>query len=426
MSKRLYVASKDGDIRAYSFDTGSLVLEQTRQLSGGREISGAAGIVDSLNKYIWHSLSDAGPHFLARAEINEDGTVEDSEKLDSLQGSGETGFSSRADAERILSVGNHTAGNGSVRLIKASDGSTLDTFSPTADLDVRSCCYLSDTRAVIADASGNLVLLSVEGDSISEVSTLAIGGSSLGVAHKRISATRTWAVEGSDIRVYDFGGDTITEVDSVAQAESPSGAIAKLSSNRAFSRRAAANITGGAISLDSLHDIDNNPIFAGDDSGSWAASATPTVTPADEVKLWETTGDPASASDTINTGSRIRFLDFSNSLGPTTPEQIFNATYSDASAAPPKRTALVRPLDVQRSIDTDVSWLAGNPKEWTLDVIIPVGELQHYRPGNVFFVRADVPGLREGRKVLLKGFSAIDIRPTEPVTCVFTGPSETT
>ena len=111
---------------------------------------------------------------------------------------------------------------------------------------------------------------------------------------------------------------------------------------------------------------------------------------------------------------------------PITPEEIFNATYATASAAPPKRTALVRPLDVQRSIDTDVSWLAGNPKEWTLEVIIPVGELQYYRPGNVFFVRADVPGLRDGRKVLLKGFSASDIRPTEPVTCVFTGPSETT
>ena len=111
--------------------------------------------------------------------------------------------------------------------------------------------------------------------------------------------------------------------------------------------------------------------------------------------------------------------------GPTTEEEIFQATYANASAAPPKQTALIRPLDVQRSIDTDVSWLAGNPKEWTVDVIIEVGEEDNYRPGNVFFVRADQPGLRAGRKVLLKGFAARDIRPTEFVTCIFTAPSET-
>ena len=109
--------------------------------------------------------------------------------------------------------------------------------------------------------------------------------------------------------------------------------------------------------------------------------------------------------------------------GPTTKEEIFNATYADASAAPPKRTALVRPLDVQRSIDTDVSWLARNPKDWTVKTLIPIGELQFYRPGNIFWVRDNQPGLRQGRNVFFKGFAADDIRPTEFVSCIFTAPT---
>lgn len=143
-----------------------------------------------------------------------------------------------------------------------------------------------------------------------------------------------------------------------------------------------------------------------------------------ELRSVETGSDVLADSDGF--GSTVLFVagePFYEGAGPVTPEEIFKATYASASAAPPKQTALVRPLDVQRSIDTDVSWLAGNPKDWIVDMHIDVGELDFYRPGNLFFVQDDQPGLRQGRKVLFKGFAASDIRPNVLVPCVFTAPT---
>lgn len=111
-----------------------------------------------------------------------------------------------------------------------------------------------------------------------------------------------------------------------------------------------------------------------------------------------------------------------------TDEQKFQATYANASAADPKPTALIRPADVQRSIDTDVANLANGPNLYTVEVIFDVGELQHLNPFNattgkprVFFVKDDQPGLRQGKNLLLKSYQIRDADPSVPVTCTFWG-----
>ena len=434
MSKRLYVGSAGsnppGEIRTYLVDNGALTLEQTLTLSDSRRIvNGGAGIADALNNYLWYSiqLSSNAVHF-ARSLINPDGTLEDAETLFELQGVHESDISSRADAARILAVGNHVDGFGPVRLTKASDGTTLVKFdSPTATNDIRTCCYLSDTRAVISDVNGVIVLLSISDSAIAEVTRLTPASAiSVRLANNRIDENRVWANVNGSATIYDFSGDIITKV-AEASGTGSSGLITRLSPNRAAGSESAFTFAGSTVTADSEHDAPNgfgaNSLFAGDDSGKWIAATGGTGV----VNLWPSTGDPDTASDSVNTGTEIRFISFSNSLGPTTSEQIFQATYTytyaNAGAAPPKRTALVRPLDVQRSIDTDVSWLARNPKTWTVEAPIRLGEADFYRPGNVFWVQANLSGLREGRKVVFKGFAAKDIRPTELAAMVFTSPT---
>jgi len=107
--------------------------------------------------------------------------------------------------------------------------------------------------------------------------------------------------------------------------------------------------------------------------------------------------------------------------GPATPEELFQASYADASAAPPKITALIRPADVQRSIDTDVSNLVGGPDFYTVEEIFDIGELSDLRQDKLYFVRDDQPGLRDGKLLRLKRYQIRDGDPAVPVTCTFWG-----
>lgn len=106
---------------------------------------------------------------------------------------------------------------------------------------------------------------------------------------------------------------------------------------------------------------------------------------------------------------------------PLPPEERFATAYDYADAAAAKPTALVSPVDVKRSIDTDVNNLATQPKEWDIEVHIGVGELQYLVPGNLIFVKADIPGLRDGRKLLLKSYNVRNANPAIPVAMTLWG-----
>jgi len=136
-----------------------------------------------------------------------------------------------------------------------------------------------------------------------------------------------------------------------------------------------------------------------------------------------------STSNTVWVGgSPIVEIEVNFPIGPSTNEELFQASYADASAADPKVTALIRPADVQRSIDTDVFNLKDGPNLYTVEVIFDVGELSNLNPYNssteaprVFFVKDDQPGLRSGKNLLLKGYTIRDANPSVPVTCTFWG-----
>lgn len=107
--------------------------------------------------------------------------------------------------------------------------------------------------------------------------------------------------------------------------------------------------------------------------------------------------------------------------GPTTDQELFQASYKAAASESPKQTALVRAADVQRSIDTDVSNLKDGPKLYTVEAIFPLGELSNLRQDKVFSVRDDQPGLRTAKNLRLKSYNIRSGLPNVPVTCVFWG-----
>lgn len=110
--------------------------------------------------------------------------------------------------------------------------------------------------------------------------------------------------------------------------------------------------------------------------------------------------------------------------GPTTNEELFQANYAQASAEEALITALVSPAPTQRCIDSQAEWLRRDPKEWTLDVVVPIGEREHFVLLKQFDIKADIPGLRTTRRCVLKRFSARSADPSVPVTCTFTAPSK--
>lgn len=149
------------------------------------------------------------------------------------------------------------------------------------------------------------------------------------------------------------------------------------------------------------------------------AMVSPGVAPVGEVALFRT-DTPGTAADSESAALTVAravavFSEYQ------TVEQQFQSLFADASAAPPKVTALISPLDCQRSIDTDVTNLLLDPKVWTVEAIIQQGELQYLVPGSLWQVTDDQPGLRSGRKLLLKGYSARDARPHVPMTLTFWG-----
>jgi hypothetical protein len=94
---------------------------------------------------------------------------------------------------------------------------------------------------------------------------------------------------------------------------------------------------------------------------------------------------------------------------PPTEEEAFRATFADASGRDAQVTALVNASDCQRLINHNVSLWAGKPGVWRGQpkwYRVPVksikyGELHKAVAGMPIFIRADQPGLREGKRLLI-------------------------
>lgn len=104
---------------------------------------------------------------------------------------------------------------------------------------------------------------------------------------------------------------------------------------------------------------------------------------------------------------------------PPTPEELFRATFADASGNDPQQTALINPADVQRLINHNVSLWAGRPGRWKgrpkwyefTAEHVPFGSLHKTEPGKRIYVKKDMPGLRHGKWLLILGREADTSRP---------------
>lgn len=124
--------------------------------------------------------------------------------------------------------------------------------------------------------------------------------------------------------------------------------------------------------------------------------------------------DTKSWSSTIQGLMMTRFAE-----PPPTAEELFRATFAEASGNPPLETALINPQDVQRLINHNVSLWAGKPGQWRgqpkwyrfTAQDVRFGQLDKTRPGQLVFVKKDVPGLREGKWLLIMGRESESSRP---------------
>ena len=127
-------------------------------------------------------------------------------------------------------------------------------------------------------------------------------------------------------------------------------------------------------------------------------------------RVWTVANDTLSVdSADISQNSWAGVLFQPPDESPPTEEEVFRATFADASGQPAYTTALVSAADCQRLINHNVSLWAGKPGVWRGQpkwYRIPVesieyGELHKAVAGKPIFIRADQPGLREGKRLLI-------------------------
>ena len=88
---------------------------------------------------------------------------------------------------------------------------------------------------------------------------------------------------------------------------------------------------------------------------------------------------------------------------PETPEEIFQSQFSEASGAAPWPSALQSADRIQRLADHNVLQFLGRPRWYELPVYVGYGELDQFQLGTVRTFRADLPGLRDGKKLMIMG-----------------------
>ena len=88
---------------------------------------------------------------------------------------------------------------------------------------------------------------------------------------------------------------------------------------------------------------------------------------------------------------------------PETEEEIWAANFAEVQGAPPQTTALIRAADAQTLADHNVGLFLNGPRWYRLPVVVPVGQLVDFTIFTVRTFRADLPGLRTGKKLMILG-----------------------
>ena len=89
--------------------------------------------------------------------------------------------------------------------------------------------------------------------------------------------------------------------------------------------------------------------------------------------------------------------------GPLSNAEVFGQIFTQASGALPSPSALQSATLVQHLADHNVLQFLGRPRWYELDVYVGYGELQDFQLGTVRTFRADLPGLRDGKKLMIMG-----------------------
>lgn len=429
-------SGSDLSLHSYSFSGGTLT--RVDSLSTGGIAPKAVAVNDGT---IYLPYKESSVIKLGQAELAEDGTLSNwSSGSQILAYDGDVASAVISpDGTRLLVSSGQQGTSGELALIdiSATTPSVLDTLS-VARVGSNTSAQLVDARF---SANGERIMCAFRGDSLRLVSAASDILSELdsstfsdAICVSLLDGTEWIAGESSsssfsDITVVDVASDTITSSDtkdgSTLGAGLATGALRALSATSAVGAAGVYGWNGTAISLSSSHawGFDIDAVEVSSDQSYAAAADVDNLDPTLHLfssSAWGTEADSVEVpvSSQINA---IAFGSVTTESGPTTSEERFQASYSAASAAPPKVTALIRPADVQRSIDTDVNNLKDGPKFYTVDAIIPLGELEHLRPGNVFSVQDNQPGLRTAKNLLLKSYRMRSADPTEPVSLTLWG-----
>jgi len=113
-------------------------------------------------------------------------------------------------------------------------------------------------------------------------------------------------------------------------------------------------------------------------------------------------------------------------VNPPTDEDIFRATFAEASGREPYVSALINASDIQRLANHNVSLWAGKPGEWKGQPYIfrlrladiQYGELHKFSAGKVIKVTANQPALVGGKNLLIVGIDAPIISGPIELTCM--------
>jgi len=333
----------------------------------------------------------------------------------------ESGFALTANGSiDISSDGSRLVTNysGTIRIIDIS-GSPTVTQTKATSKDVRDVKFCGANDEFILAPTGNDNSLDLYDSDLTLVETLSASPYNARIA--RVPKSNTVFAENASLAAFSVSPGGFSAPLSTA-GDISSGSIIYLPVlARLVGSDASEAWDGSAFSDTVSTGLGPNPLLAANPEGTRVVSAKP-FNISGAAQLFETGTwtqlDSVADSELNNEWNGVAFAP---NVGPLTPEELFQASYADASAAPPKITALISPADVQRSIDTDVSNLVGGPDFYTVEAIFGIGELSDVRQDKLYFVKDDQPGLRDGKLLRLKRYQIRNGDPAVPVTCTFWG-----
>jgi len=429
MSDQILVVTGDESssihgIASYNYSGGTLTRINSLSIGGSGWNAGPCAF-SADGKIVWFTVTEQLPNktYIARVDVDDDGVLANFERQSKTQDFEDASSQIAIIGERLLLA---DGGETNVDLwdISGATAALLDSLSLAAGTNYRDVAISADgSTACVAIGDSTLALLDLTGDTITESDSAAVTASSsvTYLAGSRWIAGR--AGLSGQASLVDTDGGSITIVD-MAPADGGndggSGDLRAVSENQIVSPGGVHSATD-VITYDLVHDWGPSREAAVADNGLWAAT-TAANSSSGILDLWSAVDWSTKADGVVDAvGGGTRGATFRPTTGPITPEELFQASYADASAAPPKITALISPADVQRSIDTDVSNLVGGPDFYTVEAIFGIGELSDVRQDKLYFVKDDQPGLRDGKLLRLKRYQIRNGDPAVPVTCTFWG-----